>query len=140
MNFSSLPSPDDVASFLLHLIFGQGIIVALILSIKALYGWCALASNTIETGRKAMAATPGMRERLRTVRFFGLLVPVIALSSFGTIAWIWAVVTLIHKQIAAGGAHSPAPYGLLALLLGIAGVAILWSITAFAVGMSRRRY
>jgi hypothetical protein len=140
MAFSSLPSPDDVTSFLLHLVFGQGIIVAVILSIKALYGWYVLASHAAETGRKAIVATREARERLRRVRFYGLLVPVIALSSFGTIVWIWAVVTLIHKQIAAGGAHSAAPYGLFALLLGIAGVVILWVITAFTVEKSGRIY
>jgi hypothetical protein len=50
------------------------------------------------------------------------------------IGWVWGIVVLIEKQVAAGGAHSAAPYGLFALLIGIAGLPILCMIgvTAFS--------
>jgi eukaryotic-like serine/threonine-protein kinase len=52
--------------------------------------------------------------------------------------WVWGIVVLIEKQVAAGGAHSPAPYGLLALLLGIVGLPIVAMIGALVVGLFRR--
>jgi len=126
-----LPSPDDVTSFLLRLVFGQSVIVTLILSLKALYAWYSLAKGAVSAGQDFMRAIS--RRRIRTVRLYGLVIPVIVLSSIGTIIWIWAIAALIHKQSAAGGVYSSAPYGLFALLLGIAGTCILWVVAVFAV-------
>jgi hypothetical protein len=55
-----------------------------------------------------------------------------------TIGWIWGMAVLIEKQVAAGGAHSAAPYGLFALLLGIAGIPILGMIGLTVVGQFKR--
>jgi hypothetical protein len=64
------------------------------------------------------------------------VLPVIVLSLIGTVIWIWGIATLIHKQIATGGAFSSAPYGLFALLLGVIGISILWAVAASVINGS----
>lgn len=120
-------------SFILRLIFGQGVIVGLILFLKALYAWYRLAKGVSQNLGPVLRAT---RDQLRKVRLYVLVIPVIVLSSIGTVIWIWGIAALVHKQIAAGGAYSSAPYGLFALLLGIAGISILVAVTVFAVSGS----
>lgn len=136
ISLSILPSPDDVTSFILRWLFGQGVIVALILSIKALYGWYSLAKGAAAATRKFAPTIKVTRDQLHAVRLYGLVLPVIVLSLIGTIIWIWGIATLIHKQIATGGAYSSAPYGLFALLLGVIGISILWAVAVSAINGS----
>jgi hypothetical protein len=136
ISLSILPSPDDVTSFILRWLFGQGVIVALILSIKALYGWYCLAKGAAAASGKVASTIKVRRDQLHAVRLYGLVLPVIVLSLIGTIIWIWGIATLIHKQIATGGAFSSAPYGLFALLLGVIGISILWAVAASVINGS----
>jgi Protein kinase domain len=79
-----------------------------------------------QTRRSAASAGPIGQVRFSTRkprRLFKGVVGVAVLPA--VIAWVWELVTLISKQVAAGGAHSAAPYGLLALILGIFGLLIL---------------
>jgi Caspase domain len=72
------------------------------------------------------------RRRHAAISATGVLVTAVGLAL--AIGWVWGIVVLIAKQVAAGGAHSAAPYGLFALLIGIAGLPILIMIgvTAFS--------
>jgi serine/threonine protein kinase len=72
------------------------------------------------------------RRRHAAISAIGVIVAAVAMAL--AIGWVWGIVVLIEKQVAAGGAHSAAPYGLFALLIGIAGLPILCMIgvTAFS--------
>jgi DNA-binding helix-hairpin-helix protein with protein kinase domain len=78
--------------------------------------------------RQATGPVARPRRRNPAIRAGAILVAAIGLAL--AIGWVWGIVVLIEKQVAAGGAHSAAPYGLFALLLGIAGLPILGMIGA----------
>ena len=137
ISLSILPSPDDVTSFILRWLFGQeGVIVTLIFSIKALYDWYRSLKGAAGAIGKIGSTIKVTRDQLHAVRLYGLVLPIIVLSLISTMIWIWGIATLIHKQVAAGGAYSSAPYGLYALLLGVVGISILWAVAVSAINGS----
>ena len=60
-----IPSTGDILSFLLHLAFGQGVIVFLILSISALQSWYATLKKATVVARSAGAAAGGAISSIR---------------------------------------------------------------------------
>jgi serine/threonine protein kinase len=71
------------------------------------------------------------RRRHAAISAIGVILAAVGLAF--PVGWVWSIVLLIEKQVAAGGAHSPAPYGLFALLIGIVGLPIVCiiGVTAF---------
>src|SRR5450756_369441 len=65
----------------------------------------------------------------------GVIVAAVGLAL--AIGWVWGIVVLIEEQVAAGGAHSAAPYGLFALLIGIVGLPIVCIICVAAFSQFR---
>jgi hypothetical protein len=71
------------------------------------------------------------RRRRAAISAEPILVAAVGLAL--AIGWVWGIVVLIEKQVAAGGAHSAAPYGLFALVLGIAGFILLSIFAGVAI-------